>query len=330
MKIIVLGDLHKRYDMDKPFYQRNDDFDNWFLNQEFNNKDNILIQAGDFFDKKEPSTKSINQAYHFVKGCKFKKIYIVSGNLNHEFSRIKRTYAIDSLHDLPNVELVKRDKLITIDNTNILLLPWIPDNIYNDIPNMKEYYEDLEYKNADYVVAHVEDEKYNFGEYVDFSKIVSSNCKRRNGHIHIKNDNYLGTPYITRQDEKDKDSYILSINSETKEDTFIKTPKLLDYYTVEYPNEIPKEYLNLKYLLLSVTNAPSVDIIEDMYKKDNIYFHRIYTNRLNTNDSNEVQSLEEVNLKELLDNYCKENKLSKDIQDECIKVLNKGEVHDIK
>lgn len=303
MAIIIIGDQH--FTSEQPFYSMQKDFTEWFTNQEFNNENNYLICTGDIFDKSLPDPLAIGLANDFFMKCKFKSIYIIEGN--HDYNGRKKTHAIDIVSGLAfpkNIIIRDSYKVYTIEGKKFLFMPFL----YKD---MKETYESIKEKDvidSDYIIGHFCDTEF-FGEIVDLSYLKG---KKIMGHVHKKMKNYIGTPYITRFDEKGKDSVLFKIENNFIEE--IKCPKLLDYESISYNDTISKS--EIKYPIYDIYEIPSKEIALEKFK--NIYIHKMYRKKMDEEDkkqSQQIVSSEKKNktIAEFLIDFQKEKNIKEEV-----------------
>lgn len=276
-KMIQFGDDHIR--QEEPFFEAKKRFFQWCLQQEWNNENNIMFHVGDLFHRNLPTPKEINLAVDFIGNLKFKSMIFIPGNGQHEYNRQKKSYAIEAIESLPGVQVYYLPQTKTIGNTRILFLPWIPDNVYDDIPKMKEYYEKTlqdayKEKTFDFVFGHFACKKF-FDDEVDIDWIQG---KKRMGHIHFPDETYLGINTITRSDEKGIPLNLDSIDLNTGVMSKIAIPRFLDYYDVQYPETVKDVEAELP--VLEVFDAPSEEEARRLYSYEKqgkpIHFHRIH------------------------------------------------------
>ena len=195
-----------------------------------------------------------------------------------------------SLRNLSNVEIICEPCVKTIDGKTFAFLPH-----YKNLKVMKELYTNLseEFVNADYVCYHFEDETQHG---IDISYLKG---KRFGGHIHTQCKNYeLPMPITSRYDERGLDNGIYNLT----EDKIISVPKLIDYYDIEYGDEIP---IGLAmFPMINIKNAPSKSLAQEKYK-DN-YIHEIYV--VNKKKEKIVSCVDEkkISILDFFNNYIKD------------------------
>lgn len=285
-QLIVFGDDHIR--QEEPFYSAKKAFFEWALDQEWNNSDNIMLHVGDLFHKNLPTPKEYDLASWFLHNCQFDRIILIPGNGIHEFSRAKRSYAIDALDSIDRVSIYHRPDIVKLEKLQIMLLPWIPNNYYDDIPNMKEYYEnelpfefdDMEF---DYIFGH-----FDMGMFADGINMDKWKGKKRMGHIHIPDEQYVGANTIGRKDEKGKTFYLNSIDLSTGEETKIKIPRFMDYVDRTYP-EMPTDDW---YRIYDIYDAPSEEVVREKYA--GMHIHTIHLKSEKQSENADTNSVEDA------------------------------------
>jgi len=306
-KIIIFGDDHIRYD--EPFFSAKKDYFQWVIQQDFNNKDNIAIHVGDLFHSNHPTPREYDLAYWFLQKLRFSKVFILSGNGIHEYNRVKETYAIKPLDRIDNVEIIIKPQESKLGNLNILFLPWIPSRYYNDM-TMREWYEGLPEKEYDYIFGHFAHKEF-YGTEIDISQLKG---KKRMGHIHVPDDEYVGVNTITRADEKGIHCRLNCIDMFTGEEELIEIPKFLDYYEVEYPNKLP-DNIEARYSIWTVTNAPSKEKAEQKYSY--IYIKNIVLDNKSLSRSNNKNTNitgKKASIREYFDFFIQDYGISKEIE----------------
>ena len=253
--IILEKDRHERGD--SPFFEAHKFYNNWLLDKEFNNESTNFISLGDWFHSSYPTPEEIDEEMRFLSNSKM-KFFLLAGN--HDWSGVLKQYSILSFRNLSNVEIICEPCVKTIEGKTFAFLPH-----YKNFKVMKELYTSLseEFINADYVCYHFEDETQHG---IDISYLKG---KRFGGHIHTQCKNYeLPMPITSRYDERGLDNGIYNLT----EDKIISVSKLIDYYDIEYGEEIPVGLA--MFPIINIKNAPSKSLAQEKYK-DN-YIHEIY------------------------------------------------------
>ncbi len=283
--IILEKDRHERGD--SPFFEAHKFYNNWLLDRDFNNESTNFISLGDWFHSSHPTPEEIDEEMRFLSNSKM-KFFLLAGN--HDWSGVLKQYSILSFRNLSNVEIICEPCVKTIEGKTFAFLPH-----YKNLKVMKELYTNLseEFINADYVCYHFEDETQ---RGIDISYLKG---KRFGGHIHTQCKNYeLPMPITSRYDERGLDNGIYNLT----EDKIISVPKLIDYYDIEYGDEIP---IGLAmFPMINIKNAPSKQLAQEKYK-DN-YIHEIYV--VNKKKEKIVSYVDEkkISILDFFNNYIKD------------------------
>lgn len=254
--IVVIGDLHIRED--EPFFTSSKKFFEWFCESEYNDGRPIIF-TGDIVHKPIVNGKVMRFILDvFQDKLKAEHMWIVTGN--HDFSRQKGSFLETFEGETTDrVTVVSVPEELKIGEVSFFLLPYFYPNSIPDYSTMKEVYGNL-IVNSDYIIGHFSDETSPLFMDADVSHMKG---KRLFGHVHVGSAHYVGTPYITRKDESGKDSWIINIDTQRREDQRINVPVCLEYMDVEYGDPIEEQ---TDYpVIYSVKNAPTKAAAEEMY-----------------------------------------------------------------
>lgn len=309
-KIIRVGDTHLR--RIEPFRSAFIDLFEWISkNDELNNSENYLIHLGDVFDKSIINGEENLLVLETFKNLKFKHIYICRGNHSISSQAGDATRILDSLE---NVTVLRTPTKVTIENENFLFLPYYYSNMEN-LPPMREYYNDLpdEFKNDSYdeLIYHCEDETNTIFQNNPINLSYLKTKRRTGGHIHRPNKNFLGTPYITRYDEKGKDSFLKIYDTDTGKDSLLPIPKLIDYYSFIYGEEVPET--DAKYPIFDISKCPTSNIFE-IKERYNVFIRELYKEEFSYITKGGELTNETVDLSELFTNYMEDNNFSESLK----------------
>ena len=169
----------------------------------------------------------------------------------------------------------------------------------------------------DFILGHIGDETVPLFMDADISHLKG---QRILGHIHnAVNDNYLGTPYVTRADEAGKSSFIGSINEETKVLGRIPVPDFLRYTKVKYGDKVPELAEGIEQILL-VKKAPSTTAAKEFYS--DYYVGKVELAALSERsvDGDKTKSTEKSN-SEYLQEFCVANNVDEAVKQKLIEVL---------
>lgn len=185
-----------------------------------------VIILGDVFDRRKFINFQIlhNCKRYFFDKLKDYEVIILVGN--HD-SAYKNTLSINSpdllLREYPNIRVVSEPTYVTLDGTDILLMPWICDD--NEEAAMAE----LDSPKADILFGHLEvtgGQMYrgNVCEHGMEPSLFSKFDVICSGHFHHRADFYLGNPYeITWSDFDDPRGFHL-FDTASRELEFIRNP----------------------------------------------------------------------------------------------------------
>lgn len=324
-KLVVCGDVHLQ--SSEPKRSNAIDTLNWiFNNEELNCETNDLIMLGDIAEINSPFNIYSVYVDLFTNKSRFNKIRIIQGN--HD------CVSIDSILDLfaplKNVEIITDWKVIDFYNTKILALPFYNHEGVASKKSMVETYSHL-YENEeikdvefDYCCGHLEDETNHFSKkYCDLSQLKVKHFLH--GHIHScnlhKGGRYLGSACMNSSSEQGNTKYLAIIDGETKEYELKEIPKFMEYYSVEYPNPLPK--INTKYGIFLVTNSIDKNTtIEEYSKQAETMGFKFYARRIMSKKSTvDIEECTDNSNTLTFDDFAKASKLEDDIADICKEVI---------
>jgi len=284
--ILVEKDRHVRGQ--EPFFSAHKAYNDWFVKQDFDSKENVFISLGDWHHSSHPTPEEVDESMRFFNMSKIDEFFILGGN--HDWSGVLKQYSILSFRNLTNVNVILEPCVRTIQGKTFAFLPH-----YKNLKTMKEMYTKLgdEYINADYVCYHFEDETQSG---IDISYLKG---KKLGGHIHTQHKNYeLPMPITSRYDERGLPNGIYNLT----EDSIIKTPKLIDYYDVEYGEELKE--CDVEFPLINIKNAPSKSLAKEMYK--NNYIHDIYVVNKKREKIKQHSNEKAISILDFFSNYIKD------------------------
>lgn len=294
MKIAIITDTHFGARNDNQYF--NDYFFKFYENVFFpylvENNITTCIHMGDVMDRRKYVSYKIATDFRkrFLQRFVELKIdlHMIIGNHDTYY---KNTSEVNSMEELGNVGTVyTRPELITLDGHDILLMPWINAN------NYEESMEHLNHTNADVLMGHLEINGFamNANNMVTHDGWDKKFFKRFeavfSGHFHHKSDDgqiyYLGTPYeIYWNDWNDKKGFHI-YDTNTRELERIVNPYTIyekiyyDDTTEDYSKHDVSKYEE-KYVKLIVVNK------KDLYEFDK------FSDRLLKSDCHEVKIIED-------------------------------------
>ena len=315
MKVAIITDQH--------FGARNDsiaflDFFQKFYDNTFfptlvdNNIDTVLI-LGDTFDRR----KYVNfYALQRAKEMFFDRlanagiaVHMLAGNHDTYYKNTNDVNSPDLLlREYSNINVIDEPTTITVDGTDICMMPWIcPDNYDASINEMKT-------TKADICMGHFEISGFAMYRGMESHEGLDKSLFDKfdmvfSGHYHHRSDDghiyYLGNPYeLTWQDFNDPRGFHL-FDLSTRELQFIQNPYTM-FSRIEYndkdqePDDIDSLDLAQKYVKLVVINKT------DFYKFDK-FIQKLYNKGCHeikiVEDMSEFQDGEigeEINLEDTL------------------------------
>lgn len=302
MKIAVLNDTHIGVRNDNPIYLN---FQKKFFEEVFfpyidENKIEVIIHAGDLFDKR----KSINfNSMHQWNEFFFDEIekrnlefHIAIGNHDTYYKNSNRVNSAEILlRNKKNFYIYEDTKDVKFRGIPICLIPWINSE------NNEASAEAIKKSNAAMAIGHLElagfeMHKGSMCEHGMDSKILNKFEIVLSGHFHTKsnkgNIHYLGSQYETCWPDWNDQKGFHVLDTETRDIEFIKNNNYL-YYKIYYNDEkldydewnVPK--LEDKFIKVLVENRTNK-------KMFNRFIDKI--TKLNTH---EIQIIEELTIEEI-------------------------------
>lgn len=324
-KRIIVGDIHLQNN--EPKRTQAIMFLDWLVEQDFNTNENDIVLLGDLCDvNSKPEVLGIYVDY-FLNKLKFNKITILQGN--HDINLLSSILSVFA--PIPNVRVITEHTYEELGSTSFLFLPYYNHEGKNLKP-MTETYSNLEklYPNTiNYGLGHIEDYSSHFSsKFCDTSKLKVKQWL--NGHIHTetvtKGGNYLGSPILNSSTESGKTPYIAEIDLETTEYKLIKVPKFLEYYTVDYPNDLPEITTPLALFLVnnSIDKNETLSFYKEKAKELGFEFHarRILKKRVKLDDvENEKEFVSNKTDTEYFTEFMIATKIDENVASICQSVL---------
>jgi predicted phosphodiesterase len=283
MKVALINDTHWGARNDSPAFIEyfNKFYDKVFFPYLQENNIQTIIHLGDVVDRRKFINH--NTAYNFKLKFwdKIKELNIQTHIMvgNHD-TYYKNTNEVNALQNLNLPEVVKiytSSQTITLDNLDILLLPWICDN------NMEESLHAIDKSNAQIIMGHLEIKGFEMHKgHVNEQGLEKSLFKRFekviSGHFHKKSDDghiyYLGSPYeITWSDYKCPKGFHI-FDTKTRDIIRIHNPlrihKKLIYNDKQedYSKKDLKEFENT-FVKLFISNKTDTDMFDKFVERFN-------------------------------------------------------------
>ncbi len=285
MKIALLNDTHFGCRNDSPAFM---EYQNRFYNELFfpylkKHNINTLVHLGDVVDRR----KFINHnTAHNFKKVFWDKIdemkldtHIIIGNHDTYYKNTNEINAMSNLSISKEAKVYTRPTEVTFDNLDILFLPWICDDNYDDsiykIDNSTSLIAmgHLEVKGFEMHKGVYNDHGLDKSQFTKFEKVIS-------GHFHKKSDDgrvyYLGTQYeITWSDYGCPKGFHI-FDTETRELERISNPIKIHkkiIYNDKENNYLDFDYTDYERCFVKVFISQKTD--ENMY---NTFIEKFYNN----------------------------------------------------
>lgn len=265
MSIILCGDTHLR--ADEPYFSAFKQFTKNISGAEWNTPENVFIHMGDFFNSSALSGELVDQAKEFWDAINCDIKMIIQGN--HDVSRRLGS----SLLSLPkDVAVIYKDKSMTVNGVNILLLP------HPELLEDRERYQQLTGK-YDLILGHFAALPL-FGHELVLSPDLISPMMFF-GHVHIQdksNDCYIGVPLATMYGEDCQKNRLIKIDEKTLTYENIYVESTLKSAVVDWnkPEQIEAaKKMKDTPVLMDVINAPSVKSVYEHLPESQYYIRRI-------------------------------------------------------
>ena len=295
MKIALLNDTHWGARNDSPAFQK---YFNRFYSEQFfpylkENNIKTLVHLGDVVDRRKFINH--NTAYNYQK--KFWKpieemgidTHIIIGNHDTYYKNTNEVNALQNLRTPNNVKIYTNAETVNFGGLDILFLPWICDDNYDDSIHT------IDSTTAQICMGHLEIQGFEMHkgvfnqhglenkQFKRFEKVIS-------GHFHKKSDDghifYMGTQYeITWSDYNCPKGFHI-FDTETRELERVSNPlkmhkkfmyndKFEDYRKVDISS------YNDCFVKLFVTNRTDNDMFDDLV-------HRFH-NEVNLHELNIIE-----------------------------------------
>jgi hypothetical protein len=303
MKIALLNDTHFGVRNDSPAFIK---YQNIFFNDLFfpyliENNIKTLIHLGDVVDRRKFINH--NTAYNFKKVFWDKldeldiDTHITIGNHDTYYKNTNEINALDNLSINKKCKIYKSAKEVNFDGLDILLLPWICDDNYEDTIHTIDSSTaeiaigHLEIKGFEMHKGHLNEQGLDKSLFKRFEKVIS-------GHFHKKSDDgqvyYLGTQYeMTWSDYKCPKGFHI-FDTETRELERISNPKrifkkFIYNDSMEDYNKVDISSFNNCFVKLFISNKTDLDGFDKLIDR----FH----NEINVHEINVIEDLNtDVNL----------------------------------
>ena len=204
MKIALLNDTHFGCRNDSPAFleYQNEFYDNLFFPYLIENKIDTLIHLGDVVDRRKFINHNTAHNFKLKFWNRLDELnidtHIIIGNHDTYYKNTNEVNALQNLNISKSAKIYTRPVECTFDGLDILMLPWICDDNYDDsifaIDNSTSpiCMGHLEVKGFEMHSGHFNEQGLEKSQFTKFEKVLS-------GHFHKKSDDgriyYLGTQY---------------------------------------------------------------------------------------------------------------------------------------
>jgi len=299
MKIVLVTDLHfgARNDSVKVAKHQKRFYDEVFFPYLKENNIDTIIDLGDTFDRRKyisfTSLKSATEM--FFNPLKENNIttHMIVGNHDTVYKNTNELNSVNLLlQAYDNIIEYESPTDIQIDGCDILMLPWICKDNYDQTMNIIDktkaqvVFSHLELKGFEFMRGHFMHEGMDHKIFDKFDLVCS-------GHYHHKstegNINYLGTPYeLTWQDYQDEKGFHV-FDTETRELTRVVSP-LNMFYKLWY-DDTNMTFEDVSKIDFTQYKDCFVKVI--ITNKTNPYLFDSYIERLDKNDLANLQIVED-------------------------------------
>ena len=315
MKVAIITDQHFGARNDSTlfldFYQKF--YENTFFpTLEANEIDTVLI-LGDTFDRRKyVNFNSLDRAkkmFFDILEEKGIRVYMIAGNHDTYFKNTNEVNSPDLLLcEYQNITVIDTPKNITVDGTDICMMPWIC------VENYTQSIDHMQTTTAEICMGHFEIVGFAMYRGMQSHEGLSTDIFNKfdmvfSGHYHHRSDNghiyYLGNPYeLTWQDYNDPRGFHL-FDLETRTLEFIQNPYTM-FYRLEYDDRT--DLVDLGSISLENMFVKLVVVNKSDYYKFDKYVQHLYNKGCaeikiveDLSEFNEGEVAGEINLEDTLD-----------------------------
>lgn len=281
-------------------------------------KINKIVILGDIFDCRVAiNTKVHHEVYKlFFKHLHEFEIYVLIGNHDTYYTSTIDVHSLQFLDMFKNVTLIDKPQVICINNTQILMMPWIT-NIGNFNKIVNEY-------DASILIGHLDIIGFNFNKHVISKDGLSPEqiCGKFDmvfsGHYHtrsVKDINgtkfiYVGSPcQFTRADMDEERGYLI-YDTDTREHEFVTNNISSKFIELNFPEKF-SEYTvenNFVDVIIEYTNDTFTPekynkYIENVVKMNPAKITPVYINSSDENKNLDIKKKNMSHIPNLMKNY---------------------------
>ena len=247
------------------------------------------------------------------------KFWCLIGNHDIYYRNSLEINALDQLYGVDeSINLITKPEEINIDGCDLLLMPWICKN------NWDETWKAIKYSKCQIMLGHLElngfemhrgavcETGFDLEQFKKFDMVLS-------GHFHHKsssgNIHYLGSPYeITWSDYQDPKGFHI-FDTETRELEFIQNPHILFHKFIYNDSNMKIEELDdidmsifedsyMKVIIQNKTNPYLFDLFIDRLTKTGVHDLQIIEDLFSLDMDNESDIIDEAkSTMEILESY---------------------------
>lgn len=334
MNVALISDLHFGKNKDILLDNQLDFMKNDFVNYLKENNISTIFILGDIFDTRQSLNVMVkNEVYNlFDTYLKDFEMYILVGNHDSYFNTSIDVNSLKFFNKFPNIHLIEEPTLISLNEKNIYLVPWIV--------NHSKFIDDFQKVNCDLVFGHFDIAGCKMNKSVVSQNgldknIFSKSKKVFSGHFHTRSSvnlskteiTYLGSPFQFDRGDIGEDRGFIDLDLNSLQYEYVNNENCIKFNKVNI-SEVDVENLNVKNNIIDIyinkssnfTDKQIEGLLEKINKKHptkiaNFYFidDEVKEDNKEFNLSNENVSDLNTLIKEYIDtlnNFTDDNKLN--------------------
>ena len=289
-------------------------------------KIDTIFFLGDLFDNRSYMKNEIHDEVYDLFDNKLKgfKIHILIGNHDCIFENTTSAHLLKFLKKFDNVNVVdSRSKIVTIDNKDILLVPWMH--------NMNETLDVFQDNEADIVMGHFDITGFNFNKWVLSKSGMSPDYFAGrydlvfSGHFHTRTTKkisgtefvYVGSPYqMTRADINEERGFVL-LNVEKMKYGYFSNEVSTKFVEINYPEKLSESKIKnnkvdvfINYDKETYTPDEYDKYIQQVESFNPASMETFYTDKSNISTDFDIDDSSFANTRELIKVYMEQSELS--------------------
>ena len=301
MKIAILGDTHFGVRNDNlqfhSFYRRF--YTNIFFPYLKQHGIKQIIQLGDLFDRRKYiNFNSLYQSrdYFFdvIETLKY-KLDVFPGN--HDIFH-KNTLEVNSLDlllgEYSNINIIRKSKEVSYENTDIALVPWICDDNEDETLNFLDKTKakicmgHFEIQGFEMHKGHICETGFDRSAFHKFDLTLSGHYHTRS---HKEGITYVGTPYEMTWSDYNDDKGFHILDTETLDLTFVQNPYKM-FHKVSYNDTNWKNQDHINGFDFSDLEGAYVKVI--VSEKTNPYWFDLFIDKIEKASPTHIQIVDET------------------------------------